>query len=251
MKKIILFLVIIFNLFTIKAVGSEKILESKLLFNVENNWNMQGLEYYGGNFIIGYDRGKGNGIIEIRNKEGRILKKSGLLKIGHSSELVVNKNNGKLYVSNGGGKTGTKIYEVDLKDNINVEREYDFSELGNSGLVAIDQEKNNFIIHTAKDDKGSHNFTICGLNKNVIKSFNIENIGVPQGIEYLNGKIYFYTNNKITVIDAEKESILKSYNIEEKGESEGLAIERKENWIKLYYGYNKENRIYEAIIKEE
>lgn len=251
MKKIMLFLVVIFNLFTIKVMGSENLLKSKLLFNVDNDWNMQGLEYYEENFIIGYDRGKGNGIIEIRNKEGKVLRRSDLLRIGHSSELVVNKNNGKLYVSNGGGNTGTKIYEIDLKDNINVEREYDFSELGNSGLVTIDQEKNNFIIHTAKDDKGSHKFTICGLNKEEIKSFNIDNIGVPQGIQYLNGKIYFYTNDKVTVIDVEKEIILQEYNIEEKGESEGLAIEREENGIKLYYGYNKGNRIYEATIKEE
>lgn len=250
MKKLMLFLVVIFNLFIIEVIGSENVLKSKLLFTVENDWNMQGLEYYEGNFIIGYDRGKGNGIIEVRNKEGQILKKSDLLKIGHSSELVVNKNNGKLYVSNGGGKIGTKVYELELDGNINIEKEYDFSELGNSGLVTIDQEKNNFIIHTAKDDKGTHKFTVCSLDKEEIKSFNIDNIGIPQGIEHLNGKIYFYTNDKITVIDIEKEVVLKWYNIEEKGESEGLAIEGERDRIKLYYGYNKRNRIYEAIVKE-
>lgn len=252
MKRLLGGILIMFNILMINTSPRDiEKLESKLLFYTNLKWNMQGLEYYDGNFIIGYDRGKGNGCIEIRNNEGKIIKQSGLLKIGHTSELVFNKNNSKLYISNGGGKNSTKLYEVDLKGTIKIEREFNFEELGNSGLIAIDQQRNNFIIHTAKGDREKHKFTVCDIKGQKVKCFELSNIGIPQGIEYLNNKIYFYTNNKITVIDLHKEKVLKEYRIEANGESEGLAINEENDCIKLYYGYNKCNRLYESKIEKD
>lgn len=153
---------------------------------------------------------------------GHNLGQTEVLPIVHGASVSANASNGHLFVTNGGGMTPTKIYEVDFNTQ-QILSVIDLSGLGNSGLSVIDQETSNLWVETAPNDDGTHTFSYCDLKGNVLKQFTLPNQGVPQGIDYKNGLIYLYTNNKITVISTTGQ-ILRSLNVNLPGESEGMVI---------------------------
>ncbi|MBM7834959.1 hypothetical protein [Clostridium sardiniense] len=256
MKKIVA-LIILFMIIgmTVSVYGFEKkdiklksdndILVSKLKFNINDKGNMQGLTYNNNIFYVGFDRNNDNGEIIAYDNNGNEIKRSGLLKIGHAAGLAYRTKNNSIYVANGGGKNKTHIYEVKMSgDKTYISKDLDYSKLGNSGLVAIDNDDDKLIIHTSINDNENHIISICDFNGKVEKQISIKNQGVPQGLEYYDGYIILYTNNKVTFIDSKSDEIKKTYKIKEKGESEGITIFKEGNKIGLTYGYNDNNRLY-------
>lgn len=255
MRRIVLLIILIlgislsieeaFSYREIKFKNEKSILKSEELFKIKNNLNMQGLAYGDNKFYVGFDMKNGNGMIEVYSEKGELIKQSKLLKIGHCAELSYNESNGYLYAVNGSGKTKTKIYEIDIDGDMTIKGVIDCSNLGNSGLIVALND--GFMVHTAVSDKESHIFSKVDMAGNLQRQIKIKNIGVPQGIEYDNGYIYFYTNNKISIISFSNGEVIKEYIINEKGESEGMT------WVKdksyMVYGYNKKNRIYKTEIK--
>jgi hypothetical protein len=206
--------------------------------------NMQGLTYYDGHFYIGFDITGGNGkIVKITNG-GKLVKDSGSLPIGHSAELAYRKTNNHIYIANGGGTNPTHIYEVDMNAATpTVISDLNFSYLGNSALLAIDNDNDLLIIHTAPDDTTNPTFSICKFDGTITKRFTIPNQGVPQGLEHYQGYLYFYTTNKITVLDLNG-SIITTMLLPKSGESEGLTIAGDFESPYIAVGYNNSNRIY-------
>lgn len=150
-----------------------------------------------------------------------------------------------IYVANGGGSNPTHIYEVDF-DKKKVTKDINLEKYGSSALLAINNDKDELILHTSPDgDHGKIIFSIIDFNNNSLKQqFEIHNQGVPQGLEYYDGILYYYTNNNITCIDLDTKNIIKNFEIKETGESEGITLAYDNNIPYLAIGYNKNNRIY-------
>lgn len=234
----------------INLKNEDNILISKLKFNIIDKGNMQGLTYNNNMFYVGFDRNNDNGEIIVYDNNGNEIKRSGLLKIGHAAGLAYRTKSNSIYVANGGSKNKTHIYEVKMNgDKVYISKDLDYSKLGNSGLVAIDNDDDKLIIHTSINDNGNHIISICDFNGKVEKQINIKNQGIPQGLEYYKGYIILYTNNKITFIDSKSGEITKTYKIKEKGESEGITIFTEDSKVGLAYGYNGNNRIYTTYIE--
>ncbi|MEG2289619.1 MAG: hypothetical protein RSC24_06590 [Clostridium sp.] len=215
-----------------------------LMFYVPDNKNQQGLAYAMEHFYVGFDVGSGNGEIIKYTKSGKKIATTGSLVLGHCAELDFRESNGNFYVCNGGGSNPTKVYEVDF-DNKRVVKTMDLSQLGNSALICINNDIDEMILSTTLTggDNGQITFSFVSFNGTIGKQFKIPTQGIPQGLEYYNGIIYYYTNNKITCIDMNG-SILGSFKINKKGESEGLAVAFDNGFPYLVVGYNGSNRIY-------
>jgi DNA-binding beta-propeller fold protein YncE len=212
-------------------------------FQIKNTENMQGLAYAKGYFYVGFDLGNGEGRIQEYSPSGRLVKDSGPLPISHAASITWNRQNGLLYVTNGGGNNPTKIYLVDFRPKRpRVVATIDLSRLGNSGLAAIDNARHMMWVHTAKDDHSDITFSYCSLTGKVVRQFKLKNQGVPQGLDVYNHELYYYTDNRITVLN-ESGKILRTIPLHESGESEGLAVVTTKAPY-LVIGYNHPNRFY-------
>lgn len=213
-------------------------------FQVKNSENMQGLAYGNGYFYVGFDIGKGMGRIQEYTSSGKLVKDSGPIPTAHTASISYNVQDGMLYVANGGGTNPTKIFVVDFKlKQPKVIRTIDLSRLGNSALAAIDNAKHVMWVHTAKNDQSDITLSECTFTGKVLKQFHLKNQGVPQGLDVYEGKLYYYTDNRITVIDENTGKILRSLSIHENGESEGLAVVGGKMPY-LVIGYSHPNRFY-------
>lgn len=215
-----------------------------LLFYVPDSKNQQGLSYAMDHFYVGFDIGSGNGEIIKYTKSGKKVSSTGSLVLGHCAEISFRESNGRFYVCNGGGSNLTKIYEVDF-DNKRVIKTLDLSHLGTAALVTVNNDLDELILTTSLNggDSGEITFSFTDYNGVVRKQFKIANQGVPQGLEYFNNIIYYYTNNRITCIDMDG-NILGDFKINKKGESEGITICYDNGFPYLAVGYNGSNRIY-------
>ena len=236
----------LFFLFGCTEIKNEMLLKTgnEPMFLLSTSDNMQGLTFYNDHFYVGFDVGKGSGVIRKYTTAGEEVGMSQPLQIGHSAELAYRKANGKIYVANGGGATPTKIFEVDF-DADKVLNVLDFTHLGNAGLVAIDNKNDLLLLHTSKDNLDIINFHVSTFDGEVIEAFSIPNQGVPQGLDIQGEEIYYYTNDLVTVMDFDGD-ILRQINVEKDGESEGLTIAGKY----VVYGYSGSNRLYAKKISD-
>ncbi|WP_433472100.1 hypothetical protein ACQPZP_24755 [Spirillospora sp. CA-142024] len=214
-----------------------------LVFNVPHTDNMQGLAYARGRFYVGFDVGGGNGVIREYDRDGTTLKESAPLAVGHAAEISVRDRDGRLYVATGGGTNPTKVNVVDWRGEPEIVRTIDFGSLGNSGLVAVDNRRDGLLVHAGPGDLGPFVFAFTDLKGNVRSTFDLGYQGVPQGLEMAGDKVLYYTNNTITVLDRAG-TILDAITIPLTGESEGLAVAPAGRGTRVFFGYNKPNRVY-------
>jgi hypothetical protein len=152
----------------------------------------------------------------------------------------------RLYAVSGGAGEPTYVYRLSPNGKA-VENVYDFSAFGNSGLLAIDNKNDVFLLVTTTSggDAGDPMFRLIDLNNNnsVLIQFSIPNQGIPQGVEILDGIIYFYTNNRITMLDLAG-NVLGKTDLNISGESEGITIVTQGDKKTIAIGYNQPGRIY-------
>ncbi|MEV5747449.1 hypothetical protein AB0L00_06490 [Actinoallomurus sp. NPDC052308] len=226
------------------APASARAYEFDLVFNVPDTDNMQGLAYRRGRFYVGFDVGNGMGVIREYDRSGTKLKESRPLAVGHAAELSFRDADGMLYVATGGGTNPTKVHVVDIAaDDPSIVRTIDFASLGNSGLVAVDNRRDGLLVHAGPGDQGPFVFGFADLNGRVRSTFPLPYQGVPQGLEMAGDKILYYTNNRITVLNRQGR-ILDAIDIPLTGESEGLAVAPAGRGTRVFFGYNKPNRVY-------
>ncbi|HEU5025164.1 MAG TPA: hypothetical protein VFV01_09625 [Spirillospora sp.] len=225
------------------AAAAERSYTFELVFDVPDTGNMQGLAYQHGRFFVGFDVGGGKGVIREYRPDGTKVKESAPLAVGHAAEVSVRRADGLLYVATGGGTNPTKVNVVDWTGEPRIVRTIDFGSLGNSGLVAVDDERDGLLVHAGPGDNGPFVFAFTDLDGNVRSTFPLGYQGVPQGLEMSGDKVLYYTNDTITVLDRAG-TILEAITIPLAGESEGLAVAPAGRGSRVFVGYNKPNRVY-------
>ncbi|MBF2342591.1 GW dipeptide domain-containing protein [Listeria welshimeri] len=214
----------------------------KLTFNISEKTNQQGLTYNDGIYYVAFDLSKAgypnHSKIIAYDQSGREIGETTPLAIGHGAELCYYK--GKIYATNGGGNDGAQIFIVDFENN-RVDDVIDLSSYGTCALATI-KDDDTIILHTSENSNKVHTFSYVDFKGNLKKQFTIENAWVPQGLDYYNNKIYFYTNNLVTQISDDGAVTNQEY-LNLKGESEGIALNKETG--KVIIGYNSNNRIYE------
>lgn len=234
-----------------KLIDFDTGVQADLMFYVDDSRNQQGLTYSLDHFYVGFDVGSNQGDIVKYTKSGVKVDSTGSIGIGHAAGLGFRESNGKIYVANGGGSNPTHVYEVDFNSK-RVTRDINLEKYGTSALLAIDNDNDRLILHTSMGgDNGEIIFNILDFNGNSLApQFKIANQGVPQGLEYYNGIMYYYTNDKITCINIESHEILGHFSVKKAGESEGITLVKDGATPYLAVGYNGSNRIYSIRTNE-
>lgn len=217
-------------------------------FYVNQNYNNQGLAFYNGYFYIGYDLGSGNGMIERYAQNGVIDTSYGgvSIPINHTADLAIRVKDKFLYSASGGGAEPTYIRKI-AKDGKSVLESIDLTNYGNSALCAIDNHNDILILHSTLSggDSGLPTFTFFefGNWNNPVKQFTLpKTLGVPQGMDVYDNTIYFYTNDKISLVSYSGE-VLSEVRINASGESEGIAISGSYGNTYIAVGYNNPRRV--------
>ncbi|RYL95169.1 hypothetical protein EWI07_03895 [Sporolactobacillus sp. THM7-4] len=208
----------------------------KPLFHLNNKYNLQSFTYNNGIYYVGYDIGNNKGMIIAYNQNGHEIGRTSLLPTGHTAGLDY--FNQKIYVANGGSKPSI-IFIVNFEKS-KIVRVINASKYGHGALIAV-KDKNVIILHTAiHKGQDEHIFSFIDNYGKRLKKFTLHGLGMAQGMDYKDGIIYFYSDNKITLIN-EKGKVLKSILLNNfQGESEGLTIVNG----KLVIGFNHNNRLY-------
>lgn len=217
-------------------------------FHVNQNLNNQGLAYFGGYYYVGYDLGGGNGYLEKYSGNGVLDASYGGVPVPtrHTADLAYRMADGRLYAASGGGSEPTYIYRLAV-DGKSVDKTLDYTAYGNSALLAIDNTTDLLVLFTIQTggDYGDPTFRFVDWNDNnrVVQQFTIPSQGVPQGLDVHDGMIYYYTDNKITVLDYAG-NILDIWFINAGGESEGIAVVYEYGAPCIVVGYNDGRRLY-------
>jgi hypothetical protein len=220
----------------------------KLHFPIKPNLNNQGLAFHDGYIYVGYDITNGSGMIERYGPDGALDQNYGrvALPTRHTAELAYRTADNRLYAISGGGNEPTYVYRI-TQDGKAVDNVYDFSAYGNSGLLAFDNTNDLLLLMTSTSggDKGEPTFRLIDLNNNnaVVLQFSIANQGIPQGLEIVDGIIYLYTNEKITMLDLSG-NILGKKELDLPGESQGMTLVTQGGKKTIAIGYNQPGRIY-------
>ncbi|MBC1284861.1 hypothetical protein HB818_03665 [Listeria booriae] len=216
----------------------------RLLFNVPEQANMQGFTYNDGVYYLAFDLSRAGypnkSKIVAYDRLGNKLHETLPLAIGHGAELSYYK--GKIYASNG-SLEGAKVFVVDFERGL-IEKTFDFTKFGIGALATVRDDKTIILETSSSSDSNTANHVFSYINMEngaLMKQFQISNAWVTQGIDYYQNKIYFYTNDLITILN-EQGKILDQQYLGFKGESEGLAVDKVTGKIQI--GYNGFNRIY-------
>lgn len=228
----------------LKMANSGEGVLADLLFFVPDTKNQQGLAYAMEHVYIGFDLGGGNGEIIKYTKSGKKIGTTGSIPISHCAEISFRESNGHFYACNGGASNPTKVYEIDFEGK-SIVKTLDMSKLGTSALITVNNDLDELILTTSLTggDNGNITFSFADYAGNIRKQFTIANQGIPQGLEYYNNIIYYYTNNKITCIDLDG-NIQGDFKINKSGESEGITVAMDNGFPYILVGYNNNNRIY-------
>lgn len=222
------------------------VMKGEKLFDIKTEDNLQGVAYWDGYYYVGYDVGKGFGKIRKYNPHGELIQETDSLAIGHTAELDFRNKNDRLYVANGGGKNPARIFEINMTSKTPyISKTLELNSLGKAGLLAIDNENDTLVVHTADNDQAAPKISIIDFNGNILKHFSIPYQGIPQGLEVHNGIIYFQTNNLLSMINFSGQIIGQTV-VNESGENEGIAIFSTAKETYYLYGYRFNNRIYKT-----
>lgn len=197
---------------------------SRIFQVVYHNMGMQSVAYNHHFFFVGYATSTNRTVIQKYDMKGHLVAETGILPILHCASISVAPATGHLIVTNGGGTDPTRVYVVDFNSQ-KILSSINLSSLGNAGVSAVDKSTGNLWVETAPNDHGEQTFSYVNLSGRVLKQFTLPNQGVPQGIDVKHGLIYFYTDNKITVI-SQAGNVLRHIDIQlpHETESEGMAM---------------------------
>lgn len=200
-------------------------------FTVPYAANQQGLAYADGRHYVGFDMGGGNGRIVAYDDQGREVKRTPLLPLGHASEVSYRAADGNLYVSVFGGGAPLQVAVVDMRPATpRLVRTYDFGYLGTLGMVAVDNSRDNLVIKSGPRE-GPHTFTTTDMSGRVLSQFTDVSQGLGQGLEVVGDDILLYTSapyhasNTITVYD--RTGVVRSkISVPVAVEGQGLSVNR-------------------------
>lgn len=211
---------------------------STYIFSVKEAKNMQSICYVNGEMFVGFSLDDGtNGLIIKYDLSGKEIARSTNIAIEHTSSMAYDKVNNKLYVTNGGGTTGTKVYIVN-PTSFNIENTLNFTDLGKSALIAIDKN-NNKLLHVGKSDsskKTIYNISTTGVPQ---KMFEFSNLGTPQGMTVYENSIFYLTNNGLYEFDFTGNILTITHLYTDSSEPQGLTVGQMNGTDVLMYGKNR------------
>lgn len=211
---------------------------STYIFSVKEAKNMQSICFVNGEIFVGFSLDDGtNGIIIKYDLSGKEISRSTNILIEHTSSMAYDKVNNKLYVTNGGGTTGTKVYIVN-PTSFNIENTLNFTDLGKSALIAIDKN-NNKLLHVGESDSSSkiiYNISTTGIPQ---KMFEFSNLGTPQGMTVYENSIFYITNNGLYEFDFTGNILTTTHLYTDNSEPQGLTVGQINGTDVLMYGKNR------------
>ncbi|MCO7127184.1 GW domain-containing glycosaminoglycan-binding protein [Sporolactobacillus shoreicorticis] len=176
--------------------------EFKSLLAASNAGKQQGLAYDSKRdyYYVGYDLGNGLGKIVAYNRNGGIVKESGLMKLGHACALSYNPADDKLYeVSSAGDRPVLNIIDPD-SNGLSILKSTEIrGDIPYVAMMAV-KDANTLILLT--ESFGDDSFFTYNLKTGELsKRHSMQKMGVVQGLQYEDGKLYFLANNYLTVLD--------------------------------------------------
>lgn len=168
------------------------------IFQADTSMNQQGLAYGDGYYYVGYDTGGNYGRILKYDSNGNKVGESGTLPLGHACSLSY--YNGKLYEA--AVINNQTIINVINPDNFALERQINTT-IGGTYMMAVKDsgDPNHDPEFILLKEGSSDTFLYIKNDGSLDQSVSIPQMGVAQGMQYDNGKIYYLANNYLTVID--------------------------------------------------
>lgn len=183
-------------------------------------------------------------VIDSDMKDVRVLKKAGPL---HSAVMFFDLERETLFASSGGNGRKPFVFEIDVNDGTKLNEWYfdGVGENGGAGIAKYDTDK--IILFTSSDDGAKISFAIVALRDG--GEFTIEkeyyfsstDLGVPQGLIYRDGYIYYLADAGITVNAnphyiyklalTDEISIIAAYKFKLNAETEGLCYHDGKTYI--------------------
>lgn len=211
---------------------------STIVFAVKEAKNMQSIAYGNNTMFVGFSLDDAtNGIIIKYNMSGIEIGRSANLPIEHSSSMVFNKISGKLYVANGGGTAGAKVFIIN-PSSLTIEQTFDYSSLGMSALITLDKD-NNLLLHVGQSDGSAKTIYKIDQSNNAQAMFTINNLGTPQGLAVYHNSIFYQTNLAIYEFDYEGNMLSTMYLYTDSSEPQGLTVGEINGTEVLMYGKNR------------
>lgn len=211
---------------------------STFVFAVKEAKNMQSIAYGNNTMFVGFSLDDAtNGIIIKYNMSGVEIGRSANLPIEHNSSMVFNKINGKLYVANGGGTAGAKVFIIN-PSTLTIEQTFDYSSLGASALITLDKD-NNLILHVGQSDGSAKTIYKIDKSNNAQAMFTITNLGTPQGLAVYHNSIFYQTNIALYEFDYEGNMLNTMYLYTDNSEPQGLTVGEINGTEVLMYGKNR------------
>lgn len=211
---------------------------STFVFAVKEAKNMQSIAYGNNTMFVGFSLDDAtNGIIIKYNMSGVEIGRSANLPIEHSSSMVFNKITGKLYVANGGGTAGAKVFIIN-PSSLTIEQTFDYSRLGMSALITLDKD-NNLLLHVGQSDGSAKTIYKIDQSNNAEAMFTINNLGTPQGLAVYHNSIFYQTNLALYEFDYEGNMLNTMYLYTDNSEPQGLTIGEINGTEVLMYGKNR------------
>lgn len=211
---------------------------STFVFAVKEAKNMQSIAYGNNTMFTGFSLDDAtNGMIIKYNMSGTEIGRSAKLPTEHTSSMVYNNNNSKLYVANGGGNVGAKVFIVN-PTSLTIEQTFDYSNLGSSALIAID-DNNNLLLHVGQSDGSAKTIYKINHSNNAEAMFTINNLGTPQGLAVFHNSIFYQTNIALYEFDFTGKILSTTYLYTDSSEPQGLTIGEINGTDVLMYGKNR------------
>src|SRR5919112_3270589 len=217
-------------------------------FAVPQSGSEQGLAYADGRFYVAFDLdGAGTARIVAYDGSGHEVRRSGRLPLGHAAELSYRRADGNLYVAAGTPGRPCRVTVVDMRRSPpRIVRRYDFSALGNGGMVAIDDARDRMVV-TAGPAGGPFTVAFVAMDGRIQRRFSSEVPGTRQGLEVDGDRLVLYTSapdlrsNELTVL-SDTGKVVKSIPVRVAREGEGLAVNQKTH--QLYVGFGHPNAVH-------
>lgn len=211
---------------------------STIVFAVKEAKNMQSIAYGNNTMFVGFSLDDAtNGVIVKYNMSGVEIGRSTNLPIEHSSSMVFNKISGKLYVANGGGTAGAKVFIIN-PSSLTIEQTFDYSRLGMSALITLDKD-NNLLLHVGQSDGSVKTIYKIDQSNNAEAMFTINNLGTPQGLAVYHNSIFYQTNIALYEFDYEGNMLNTIYLYTDSSEPQGLTVGEINGTEVLMYGKNR------------
>ena len=233
-------------------------------FAVLQNGNQQGLAYGGGSLWACFDTGDGLSRIVRYSLNGRVLKRSPELPLGHCAEIAYRKADGTIYAvdyTKGGSTAHVRV--VDMSRRVPaVVKTMNVATYGLGQMVAIDNARDQLLLKGGSAPYRFNFFALSGVKGDTTMRWLRQvtfrpPLGTPQGLEVVGNRFLFLSSyagggstayNRIHVFSL-RGTYKRFLHVRLARESEGLALAPGRRL--LYLGFHKPKAVYQMNVPSQ